>query len=117
MSRCTLYLERQSHMTYEGHPKKNEVPIDSESAAEMARLMNEHRIVTLGMSGLFPEELDRSNILHVLDLGCGPGSWALDVAFEYPDMDVIGIDASRSMVAYARAQRQAQRLKNVRFKH
>lgn len=104
-------------MTYEGHPRKSTTLIDSESAAEMARLMNQHRIVTLGMGGLFPDDLDLSNILHVLDLGCGPGSWALDVAFEHSNMDVIGIDASRSMVAYARAQGQAQRLQNVRFKN
>src|SRR5437899_11898384 len=106
MGRCTLYLERQSHMAYEGHPRKSTSIIDSENAAEMARLMNRHRIVALGMGGLFPEDLDVSNILHALDLGCGPGSWALDVAFEHPDMDVIGIETSRSMVAYARAQGQ-----------
>src|SRR5215468_5697662 len=96
----TLYQKRQSHMMYEGDPRKSTAIIDSENAAEVARLMNRHRIVTLSMGGLFPEDLALSDILHVLDLGCGPGSWALDVAFEHPNMDVIGIDASQSMVAY-----------------
>jgi len=90
--------------------------IDPENAAEVARLMNQHRMVTLGMGGLFPEELDLSTIVHVLDLASGPGSWVLDVAFEHPDMDVVGIDISQTMVAYARAQAVAQRLQNVRFR-
>lgn len=29
---------------------------------------------------------------RVLDIGCGPGSWSMEIAGEYPKSTVIGID-------------------------
>lgn len=29
---------------------------------------------------------------RVLDVGCGPGSWAMEIAGEYPKSQVVGID-------------------------
>jgi ubiquinone/menaquinone biosynthesis C-methylase UbiE len=52
---------------------------------------------------------------NVLDLGCGPGGWALDVAFELLETEVEGVDISRPMVNYANARAISQRLKNVSF--
>lgn len=28
----------------------------------------------------------------MLDLGCGPGAWAMEIAGEYPKSSIIGID-------------------------
>ena len=49
----------------------------------------------------------------MLDLACGPGGWACEVARLYPQIDVIGVDISEKMMRYARAHAQAQRLDNV----
>ncbi len=69
--------------------------VDAENAAEMARLMNQDRIITKNMGGLFPEQFDLSRVSDVLDIGCGPSGWVLDVAYTYPTMHVAGIDVSR----------------------
>jgi tRNA G46 methylase TrmB len=49
-----------------------------------ARLMIQDRLLTKGMGGLFPERADLSNLHRILDIGCGPGAWALDMADAYP---------------------------------
>src|SRR5438105_2636500 len=89
--------------------------IDAESAAEMARLLGQDVLVTKLMGGLFSERPDFADIQSVLDIGCGPGGWAIEVAFAHPDIDVIGIDISKTMVDYANSRAQVQELDNVRF--
>lgn len=89
--------------------------IDPESGAEAARLMHQDRLITRYMGGIFPERLDLSNAHDVLDIGCGPGGWALDVAHARPQMHVVGIDISHTMVEYARAQASVQWLDNASF--
>lgn len=91
--------------------------IDAESGAEMARLMVQDRLVTKSMGGLFPERTeDLADIQNILDIGCGPGGWVLDVAYKYPKKQVMGIDISRVMVEYARAQAWSQGLDNASFR-
>jgi ubiquinone/menaquinone biosynthesis C-methylase UbiE len=97
-------------------PDKSTYVLDQESAAEMARLIRQDRLLTQGMGGLFPERADMAGIHHVLDIGCGPGGWALDVAFAYPEIEVLGIDISRTMIEYARAQGRVQGLENATFR-
>ena len=89
--------------------------MDPESATEMARLMLQDRLVTEGMQGIFSERTDLDNIQAILDVGCGPGGWALDVAHTYPDRKVVGIDISTTMITYAQARAKAQLLSNVTF--
>jgi ubiquinone/menaquinone biosynthesis C-methylase UbiE len=94
---------------------ENTYVIDQESASEMARLIRQDQIITSGMGGIFPESIDLSGAQHVLDLACGPGSWALDVAYTYSDIEVVGVDISERMIAYARAQAEVQQRSNVDF--
>lgn len=89
--------------------------VDAESAAEMARLMSQERFITQGMGGIFPEKPDLSRTERILDLACGPGGWVLETAFHYTDMEVVGVDISERMVAYANAQARVQHLRNARF--
>src|SRR6266481_8256365 len=89
--------------------------INPEEAEETARLLLQDRWVTKEMGGVFPEDLDPSRVHLVLDLACGPGGWACDVARLYPQIDVIGVDISEKMMRYAQAHAQAQRLDNVSF--
>ncbi len=51
----------------------------------------------------------------ILDVGCGPGRWALDMAADRPNATVRGIDLSREMMEYANARARTQNLKNVFF--
>lgn len=95
--------------------ESNTYVIDTESAAEMARLMRQDQLLTTGMGGLFPEA-DLSGVQRVLDLACGPGGWALEVAYTYSDIEVVGADISERMIAYARAQAQVQQRANVSFR-
>jgi ubiquinone/menaquinone biosynthesis C-methylase UbiE len=89
--------------------------IDAENAAEMARLTNQDRIVTRAMGGLISERADLSTIHDVLDIACGPGGWALDMAQTYPDKQVTGIDISQLMIEYARYQASTQNVRNINF--
>ena len=100
------------------HTRSNESAyfIDPEDAAEMARLMHQDRLFTEGMGGLFPERSgDLSHIKDILDIACGPGAWVIDVARSYPDVRVTGIDISKLMIEYARAQARVQWLDNAHF--
>lgn len=100
----------------ESSESENTYVIDVESGAEMARLMDQNILITKGMGGLFPERLDISDVHHVLDIACGPGGWVLEVAFDHPEMEVVGIDISQIMIPYARAQAKVQRLDNAAFR-
>jgi len=96
-------------------PGNNTYVFDSESAEEMARLTNLDRVLTRQMGGPCVGISDPSLYHFVLDLACGPGGWALDMAYAYPDMQVAGIDISRTMIDYANARARSQGLKNVSF--
>lgn len=71
--------------------------------------------MTEAMYGVFPASEDLSGVRRVLDIACGPGGWALDLAFHYPDIEVIGIDINPQMIEYAQAQAQIQHLSNATF--
>jgi ubiquinone/menaquinone biosynthesis C-methylase UbiE len=95
--------------------KENTYVIDSESTAEMARLMRQDQLVTHEMGGLFPEGLDLTNVSRILDVACGPGGWTLETAFLYADKEVVGIDISQKMIEYAQTQAKVQGLTNAHF--
>jgi ubiquinone/menaquinone biosynthesis C-methylase UbiE len=88
---------------------------DSESPTELARLINQDRIVTQAMGGPLSGVTDPFRRQNIVDLGCGPGSWALDVAFELPHAEIEGVDISRIMVDYANARARTQQLPNASF--
>ncbi|WP_376795789.1 class I SAM-dependent methyltransferase [Thermogemmatispora sp.] len=90
-------------------------PIDPGQVAELARLLQQDRLVTEAMGGLFPEGQILPPGGRVLDLACGPGGWALEVAFHFPSSEVIGIDLNASVIEFARLQAQSRGLANVEF--
>lgn len=99
------------------NPSENQTTyfINPEEAAETSRLLMQDRVVTKEMGGVFPVDLDPSSIHLVLDLACGPGGWASEVARAYPQMDVVGVDVSEKMIRYAQAQARIQGLGNASF--
>ncbi len=95
---------------------ENTYIFDPESAAEMGRLLDQDLLLTKAMGGgLLPEQVNPSNIHSILDIACGPGGWALEVAFAHPEIEVIGIDISQAMIEYARMRARTQRLPNAGF--
>ena len=89
--------------------------LDAENAAEMARLSKQHRFMTEYGGGLLPGDLPLARVQSILDVGCGPGGWALDVAAAQPDIQVTGIDISPKMVEYAGLQAAEEKLMNTNF--
>ena len=89
--------------------------IDIESTTEMARLINQDRLFTENMGGLFPELQDISSMHDILDIACGPGGWILDVATAFPEIRAVGIDVSHTMIEYARASAWSRGLDNASF--
>jgi ubiquinone/menaquinone biosynthesis C-methylase UbiE len=68
------------------------------------------------IKNLIRDSFDLSEVHDILDIACGPGSWVLDVAFEYAKKRVMGIDLSRLVIEYTRAQARVQGLDNASFK-
>ncbi|HZU71090.1 MAG TPA: methyltransferase domain-containing protein [Ktedonobacteraceae bacterium] len=90
--------------------------MDAESGAEMARLLNLDTLLTQGLGGLLPEPIDLSRIHTILDIACGPGGWVCNMAHQFSDKEVTGIDISQRMIDYANAYAQVRGLDNARFR-
>ncbi|HZS75604.1 MAG TPA: methyltransferase domain-containing protein [Ktedonobacteraceae bacterium] len=99
----------------EENNEKNTYVMDPESAAEMARLIDQDLTLTREMGELFPQSIVLKDGNSVLDVACGPGGWALEVAYEYPEVQVVGVDISQPMISYANMRAKTQRLTNAQF--
>jgi ubiquinone/menaquinone biosynthesis C-methylase UbiE len=98
----------------ENQPGKSSYVIDSESPAELARLLHQDRLFTKAL-GLLPPLPDKSKIRSILDIACGPGGWAREAAMTLPAAQVTGIDISERVVAFAQDQAEIQQIPNVHF--
>jgi ubiquinone/menaquinone biosynthesis C-methylase UbiE len=87
---------------------------DLNSVGEWARLDHQARLVEKA-TGLMPALFDDIEFTRILDVGCGQGCWALDIASKRPEAEVIGVDLSAEMVNYANARARTQYLDNVSF--
>src|SRR5450432_3033762 len=85
-----------------------------DSVGEWVRLDHQARLVGKS-TGLLPALLDEMEFTRILDVGCGPGRWALDIAAERPEAEVTGIDLSADMMDYTNARARTQNLDNVSF--
>lgn len=96
--------------------RRNVYSIDTDNAAEVARVSRRDRFFIKNMGGLFPELANLSSVHDILDVACGPGEWTLETAITYPDIQVMGIDRSPLKIAYAQAAANDKGLDNIRFK-
>ncbi len=81
----------------------------------MARLLDQDRLFTEGMGGLLAELDNFSRFHSVLDIACGPGGWAQELAIVHPEIEVVGFDISQVMIDYARAFAHVRKLPNLSF--
>ena len=77
--------------------------VPSHSPEEIERLTVQDRMLTLGIGGLLPDMEDPTQLHHVLDVGCGVGSWLMETAKDYPTIErLVGVDISARAITYAR---------------
>jgi ubiquinone/menaquinone biosynthesis C-methylase UbiE len=93
----------------------NKYIVDTELSTEIARLIEQDKLLTQAMGGLLPEEPDLSSAEQILDLACGPGKWAIDLAFTYPGIEIMGVDLDATIINYADALAASRGLTNVTF--
>jgi ubiquinone/menaquinone biosynthesis C-methylase UbiE len=86
-----------------------------ENAAEVARLVYQKQLTIQAQGELLPDRIDPRGIHDVLDLACGPGTWALEMATAYPHLHLVGVDLSPTMLRCATLYAQVDALTNVRF--
>lgn len=95
------------------HEQKNTYFINQERIEEMHRLAKQDRLLT--QVSFFPEPIEIDPLHTVLDIACGSGGWALELAHRYPQMKVVGIDTSERMIDFDQVQAEVKGLKNVTF--
>lgn len=100
----------------QSHDEDNTYQLDPEHESELTRLILQSRFMTRAQGGLFTEEVIQPQS-RVIDLACGPGDWALDLAIAYREqgVEVVGIDISTLMTEYAQAQATALGAQNATF--
>lgn len=94
----SAYLETVTiqNREYQRYSIENRVYFEPIDDAEAERLELQHRV----LSRVFEDRLIFPPIRRprrVLDCGYGAGAWALDVADQYPNCEVIGVDISPHM--------------------
>src|SRR5947209_13697792 len=80
----------------------------------MARLSRQAKLQSERL-GLFPENLALEQKSTILDIACGSGEWALEVAQKFADKKITGVDISELMISYARYMAESRSLANVHF--
>ena len=107
--------EAKGHaMSTKEEPRESTYMLGTENDAEMARLLNQDQVLNRTM-GLLPPGLELRDGDRVLDAACGPAGWTRALAQKYPTVQVLGVDISQIMLAYANTVSQAQRLSNISF--
>jgi SAM-dependent methyltransferase len=83
--------------------------------SEMARLMGQDQVFNSYMP-LVPPDVVLPEAGSALDIACGPGGWAMELAFHYPEMRIVGVDINEQLIDYAQAMARVQGLDNVTFR-
>ena len=88
-----------------------------EDLVELERLSNKILLIKNALGGLLPglADAEMAQIHDVLEIGCGPGSWTLEMAQTYysQKIQVTGIDISHSMIANANIQARDRQLEHL----
>ena len=84
---------------------------DRSNQEEITRLLVQDRLFTSTMGGLLAEQPEPILFERVLDVGCGPGIWPIEMAQTYPDISLlVGIDISEKMLDSARQEALARQV-------
>ena len=97
------------------NPGTSDYVADAETITEMIRLLEQDVLVTRAVSGLLPPGVEPPQVHDVLDIGCGPGGWVLEMAKTSPTMQVTGIDISSLVIDFATQRALVEACANARF--
>ncbi len=89
--------------------------VDPEDVEEMNRLLDQSYFLMRQFGGVLPERPDFQGIQQVLDIACGPGQWASEVARKHRHIEIHGLDLSERMIHFAHAKAHQDHLENVTF--
>src|SRR5207247_9875045 len=85
----------------------------TDSHAELARLVEQERVISKASGGLLPEHVDQAAFVaplqRVLDATCGPGGWVRELARAYRHRLVRGVVSEARMIAEALTSARACR--------
>jgi ubiquinone/menaquinone biosynthesis C-methylase UbiE len=102
-------------MAYPTQPSKEHpstyIVQDRTNLEELDRLELQDAMLNALMGGVLPEQPDPTGLHKVLDVGCGTAGWLIETAQTYPMIEqLVGVDVSSTVIAYARAKVDAQNL-------
>jgi len=80
---------------------------------ERLRLWDQEGMLNAAIDAL--QGVDMTQIQDILDVACGTGGWCADLARQYPEKRVIGIDNDAGILAFAQAQARIYDARNLRF--
>lgn len=87
---------------------------DRSNQEELKRLIVQERMITDAI-GLLPEQDDPNRFRRVLDIGCGPGGWIIEMAQTYPQMrKLYGIDISPTIIHHAQKRAEEEQFPKER---
>lgn len=74
-------------------------------------LQLQEQVFTQSMGGVLPEQQDIIRFKDILDIGCGTGSWLIELAQTYPTVrQLVGVDVNKQIIDYARAEAERQQV-------
>ncbi|HEU5347597.1 MAG TPA: class I SAM-dependent methyltransferase [Ktedonobacterales bacterium] len=89
--------------------------IFGESDAEISRLNFQHYMFRLAFGGDYSAPIQAP--VDVLDVACGTGRWARDMARRFPTANVLGFDINRDLLDASLAEADETIPENCRFVH
>ena len=75
----------------------------------------QHRLFFHTLGRLLPEAIEVEQVQTVLDVFCGSGAWAIDIAKSYPSIKVTALDPNPQMLEVARVEAKAAGVSNITF--
>jgi ubiquinone/menaquinone biosynthesis C-methylase UbiE len=88
------------------------------NSAEFVRLLKQDTLMNVEMKeqiDVFPDGYVPTEESAILDVACGPGGWLRDVALDYPNITLKGIDNNKKVIDFARNHEQTSHNQNVSF--
>lgn len=97
-------------------------PADPNSLDELVRLLTQDSFMNQRLryaqpheNSLLPPSFCVTSETTILDLGCGPGGWVLEVAHAFPQCTVLGLDSNRQSIEFARKLAITEQANNADF--
>src|SRR5579859_5393106 len=89
--------------------------VDPEDLQEMGRLLKQSFFLMRMFGGILSERPDLGGMHRILDIACGTGQWATEVARKHSSVEVRGMDLSLRMIEFASAKAAQDGVENVFF--